>query len=229
MQTDAQPTHSNALTPAEMLDKAIQGGAAIEVVEKLMALQERWEANQARKDFNAAIARAKAEMPAVIRNREGHNKKKYADFAAIAATVDPILTKNGLSYRFRSSDGEKINVTCLLFHESGHAEETTLSGPPDASGNKNAVQAIGSTLTYLQRYSLMQALGLAATDDDDANSSDSSGPISPDQLTKIVDLADEVGADKAKFCKYLKVASLAEIPASKFQAAIDALNEKKKS
>ena len=85
--------------------------------------------------------------------------------------VDPIITSHGLSYRFRTQQNDKINVTCILSHKAGHYEETTLSGPADATGSKNAIQAIGSTLTYLQRYSLVQALGLAAANDDDGKSS----------------------------------------------------------
>jgi hypothetical protein len=101
-----------------------------------------------------------------VRNATGHNSKKYADFAGIARVIDPILGQHGLSYRFRTVQTDKIAVTCILFGH-GHSEETTLSGPADASGSKNAIQAIGSTLTYLQRYSLVQMLGIAAGDDDD--------------------------------------------------------------
>src|SRR6185312_8762594 len=103
--------------------------------EKLMGLQERWEANQARKSFDEAMAAAKAEIPAIARNRSGHNSKKYADFAAIAAVVDPILSRHGLSYRFRSAQDERINVTCVLSHKAGHSEETTLAAPADTTGN----------------------------------------------------------------------------------------------
>src|ERR1043166_3719179 len=151
---DAVP--SRALTPMDMVDRALTSGASIEIVEKMMGLQERWEANQNRKSFDAAIAAAKAEIPPIVRNASGHNAKKYADFAAIARVVDPIISKHGLSYRFRTTQNDKINVTCVLSHKAGHYEETTLAGPADMTGNKNAIQAIGSTLTYLQRYSLVQ-------------------------------------------------------------------------
>src|SRR5690606_8392781 len=117
--------------------------------------------------FDAAIASAKAEIPAVAKNAKGHNNKAYANFAAYAAVVDPVLGKWGLSYRFRTEQTDRITVTCVLTHKDGHAEENSLSGPPDGSGSKNAIQAIGSTLTYLQRYTLVQALGLSAADDDD--------------------------------------------------------------
>lgn len=155
------------ITPMEMLNTALTRGADVAVLERLMGLQERYEANQARKAFDAAIADAKGEIGPIMRNATGHNDKRYADFAAIARTVDPILTKHGLTYRFRTEQADKIHVTCILSHKDGHSETTTLAGPSDTSGNKNAIQAIGSTLTYLQRYSLIQMLGLATSNDDD--------------------------------------------------------------
>src|SRR3984885_1337196 len=145
-----------AVTPMALLDRALSSGADVTLIERLMGLQERWEANQACKSFDAAIADAKALIPPIERNATGHNSKRYANFAAIATVVDPILSAHGLSYRFRTTQSDKISVTCILSHKAGHSEETTLAGPADTSGNKNAIQAIGSTLTYLQRYSLVQ-------------------------------------------------------------------------
>jgi hypothetical protein len=216
-----------AVTPMDMLNRAVSSGASLEMVEKLMTLQERWEAGQARKAFDEAIAGAKAEIPPIQRNAKGHNDKRYADFAAIAKVVDPILSKHGLSYRFRTSQGERISVTCVLSHKSGHSEETTLSGPADASGSKNAIQAIGSTLTYLQRYSLVQMLGLAASNDDDGKAGGDGEMISQDQVEQLIALADEVGADKRAFCQYFKVDGIAQLPAKEFNRAVAALNKKR--
>lgn len=166
------PEPNRAMTPMDMVQQAVTSGAGIDVLEKLLALQERWEANQGRKDFDEAIAAAKAEIKPVARNKKGHNDKRYADFSAYAREVDPVLAKYGLSYRFRTEQDDRIKVTCILSHRGGHSETNTLAGPADSSGSKNAIQAIGSTLTYLQRYTLTQALGLAASDDDDARSAE---------------------------------------------------------
>jgi hypothetical protein len=197
------------------------------MIEKLMALHERWDANQARKAFDEAVAAAKRAIPPITRNVAGHNAKKYADFAAIAKVVDPIIGAHGLSYRFRTTQNDRISVTCILSHKAGHAEETTLSGPADTSGNKNAIQAIGSTLTYLQRYSLVQMLGLAAGNDDDGKAAGDSEPITQEQLADLIALADDVGADKEAFCKYFNVPSLADIQAKDFARAVAALNKKR--
>lgn len=218
----------SVLTPMDMLNRAVEHNAPMEVLERLMALQERWDARQARKDFDEAIANAKAQIEPVVRNATGHNSKRYADFAAIARAVDPVISKFGLSYRFRTTQGERISVTCVLSHKSGHSEETTLAGPADATGNKNAIQAIGSTLTYLQRYSLVQALGLAAANDDDGKGAGDGGTVTDEQAAEINRLAIEVKADIGKFLAYMKAESIPDIPAKQFDAAIAALEKKRK-
>lgn len=222
---------STALTPMDMINQAVASGANVETLGKLMELQERWDRNQARKAFDEAVAAAKAEIPPVGRNATGHNSKRYADFAAIARVVDPIITKHGLGYRFSTAQDELINVTCVLFHKAGHSEQTTLSGPSDTTGNKNAIQAIGSTLTYLQRYSLVQMLGLAAGDDDDGASQDAGDTISPEQLTELqATIAANSATDpklKDAFLKHMRVESLAAIPAARFEDAKAALVNRK--
>jgi hypothetical protein len=222
METGQQVATQSVMTPMEMLDRALSSGAGPETLEKLMALQERWEASQARKAFDEAIAAAKAQIPPITRSAKGHNDKKYADFAAIASVVDPILSQHGLSYRFRSKQDERINVTCILSHRGGHSEETTLSGPADTTGNKNAVQAIGSTLTYLQRYSLVQALGLAAAHDDDGNGEEK---ISEKQVTNLIDALEAKSASRDKFLKWAKVSRFEDIPAAYYQSCLDAINK----
>lgn len=233
----AMETHvPAALTPMDMLNQAVAKGADISVLEKLMGLQERWEANQARKAFDEAVAAAKAEIPTIAKNREvdftsskGRTNYRHEDLAEIARTVDPILSRHGLSYRFRatSNPSEPVTVTCILSHRSGHFEETTLSAGRDESGNKNSIQAVGSAITYLQRYTLKAALGLAASNDDDGSTTAAPEYISNDQLAKLIELADSVCADKEKFCKYLRVGSLAEIPASQFAHALKLLEAKR--
>jgi hypothetical protein len=215
------------LTPMALIERAMQNNAGMDVIEKFMDMQERWDRTQARKAFDEAIAMAKAEIAPIQRNATGHNSKKYADFAAIAVAVDPILSKFGLSYRFRTVQGDRINVTCILSHKAGHFEETTLSGPADTSGNKNAIQAIGSTLTYLQRYSLVQMLGLAAAHDDDGKAAAGKLLVTQEQADQLRELMEAHGKDTKKFLKWVNQACKADriedIPAEFFQSCVDAI------
>lgn len=196
-------------------------------IERFIVLKERIDATNAKKAFDAAVAQAKATIPPAEKNATGHNNKRYADFYAYAKVVDPIISELGLSYRFRTAQTDRITVTCVLTHEGGHAEENSLSGPADQSGSKNAIQAIGSTLTYLQRYTLVQALGLAASNDDDGNAAGGGELIDAEQIAVLRALLDETSSDTAKFCQVMKVDGLPSIPASKFKDAVAKLNAKK--
>jgi len=226
----------DAMTPMTLLNQAVANGN-IELAEKLMGLQERWEKNQARKAFDGAMAAAKAELPVILKSREvdftsarGRTNYRYEDMAQIAQQVDPVLTKHGLTYRFRTeTEGNNVKVTCIISHRDGHSEENSLSAARDESGNKNSIQAVGSTITYLQRYSLKAALGLSASVDDDGRGASGNGggdKITADQVNVLSAAVDEVGADEIKFCKYLKVESLADLPASRFDDAMAALAQK---
>lgn len=215
-------------TPMEMVAHAVASGAGIETLERLMNLQERYEAGQARRAFDEAIAEAKAEIGPIGRNKTGHNAKKYADFAAIASAVDPVLSRHGLSYRFQTSQGDRIAVTCILSHRGGHSEQTTLEGPPDTGGSKNAIQAIGSTLTYLQRYSLVQMLGLAAADDDDGKATAKDTEVVSDEQAAILrQLVTDTGTDIETFLKYAGAECIPDILASKFPRLKAELERKK--
>lgn len=198
-----------------------------ERVERFIELKRQIDADAAKKAFNAAVAEAKAQIPAAEKNSTGHNNKKYADFYAYAKVVDPIISALGLSYRFRTDQTDRISVTCVLTHEGGHSEENTLSGPADASGSKNAIQAIGSTLTYLQRYTLVQALGLAASDDDDGRAAGIGETITDDQRNELLRLVEETGADTEKLCAYYKIEALPDLPAARFAEAKRMLEAKR--
>jgi hypothetical protein len=221
---EPQPRAVAAVTPMDMLQRAVESGAGLEMVEKLMSLQERWETGQARKAFDKAIAAAKAKITPIQRNAKGHNDKRYADFAAIAKVVDPILSEHGLSYRFRTAQSDRISVTCILSHQDGHSEETTLSGPADASGSKNAIQAIGSTLTYLQRYSLVQMLGLAASNDDDGKAGAGLPLITQEQADSIRELLEANGKSREKFLKWQKIERIEDLRADLYEAAVNGIN-----
>lgn len=216
------------ITPMAMLAQAVERGMSPDTVDKLMVLAERWESNQARKTFNAAVAAAKAEIPVVAKTATGHNSKKYADFAAYARAIDPVLGKHGLGYRFRTTQDDKlIRTTCVLFHRDGYTEENTLVGPADQTGNKNAIQAIGSTLTYLQRYCLVQALGLAAAEDDDGRAGAAASPIGAEDATTIREMLDAI-PDKSveqRLLKWLKVGSIEAIPAGRYDEAVENLKK----
>lgn len=165
-----QPAVPAALNPAQLVALAVQQGTNIDQLERLMALQERWEANEARKAFVSALAAFKANPPTLEKNKAvafGNTRYSHATLDHVTDTIAAALTKHGLSHRWEveQSDG-KIRVSCVLQHILGHSERVTMEAGADTSGQKNSIQAIGSTVTYLERYTLLAATGLAAKDQD---------------------------------------------------------------
>jgi hypothetical protein len=212
--------------------------------EKILELRQRIEDAEAKKAFNAAISDAKSEIGPIIKDKvvdfpskktDGRTNYRYEGFDTIARAVDPVLTKYGLSYRFRSTqaagtaDTRRLVVTCILSHRDGYSEETTLEAFEDHSGNKNSIQAVGSSATYLQRYTLKLALGLSVTTDDDGKASGQAPQlITGDQVARLKARMTEVGADEAGFLKFLKVSDFSDVYAVDFDKAMMALDAKAK-
>jgi hypothetical protein len=224
-----------------MLSDAIQRGMSIDVIREIKALSKELAADDARRAFDRAMADAKAEIPVIAKNRlvSYENKDntttsyRHEDLGEIARTVDPILAKHGLSYRFRTTSeaNQPVTVTCIVAHRDGHFEENSLSAGRDDSGKKNSIQQVGSTITYLQRYTLKAALGLAAAADDDGRAAASDEPpaaISEEQYDVLDTLLSETGTNEPKFLEYFKIAHLHDMPAKRFDEAKRLLEQRRK-
>lgn len=174
-------------TPAELLRLAVLQNADPERLHQLMDLQERWQRNEAKKAYVVAMNGFKANPPLITKNEiaefVGKNNEiiewEYSTLDHIHDAVLAELSRHGISHRWvmEQPTRETVKVTCILTHKLGHSEQTTLEGPVDHSGSKNAIQAIGSSAKYLERYTLMAATGLAdkSPDTDTLSSSPNAG------------------------------------------------------
>ncbi len=144
--------------------------ADMEKLEKMLDLQERILNRNASQAFTADLAAMQSELPLVGKAGEGHNKAKYAKLEDINEAIRPTLQKYGFAVTFRTKQTDKtLTVVAILSHKQGHREDTDLVLPLDTSGNKNAVQAIGSTISYGKRYALCALLNISTGDDTDGN------------------------------------------------------------
>lgn len=161
--------------PVDLISQAIDKGLGVAEMEKLLAMQERWEANQARKEFFSALADFQSKCPEIRKNKTvdaalrdgGRLNYNYAPLPDIERQIKGLMKECGLTKRWETNeDGAKIVVTCIVTHTSGHSEKTTMTATADDSGKKNSIQARGSSITYMQRYTLIGALGIATADND---------------------------------------------------------------
>lgn len=162
------------ITPMDMLSRAIERGMDPATLKELMDLADRHNANEARKAFVTALNEFKANPPSIFKNKavafgQGKTAYKHATLDNVSGEIGAALAKVGISHRWETEqlEGGMIRVTCVLTHALGHSERVPLQASPDTSGSKNAIQAVGSTVTYLQRYTLLAATGMAVQDQDD--------------------------------------------------------------
>lgn len=163
-----------AVTPMSMLNVAVARGATLDELTKLMDLQDRHEKTEARKAFVVALNAFKANPPEVLKDRQvsfggaGKTAYKHAGLDNASELIGAALAKHGISHRWNVEQSEaKIKVTCVLTHSLGHSESVSMEATPDTSGSKNSIQAIGSTVSYLQRYTLFASSGIAPKNADD--------------------------------------------------------------
>ena len=150
----------------KLMEIAISSNADVDKLEKLMDLQDRWESKEAKKSFTAAMARFQSQCPVIKRTKTGHNFS-YAPMCDVIQQVKDLESDCGISHRFeQETTNENISITCVVSHIDGHSEKLRLEALADQTGSKNAVQAIGSTISYLQRYSFLGSFGIATADED---------------------------------------------------------------
>jgi len=221
-------------TPAALIQMAISNKADLDKLEKLMALQERYEANEAKKAYVEAMANFKANPPEINKDKrvsyptgKGQTEYSHATLANVTEKINAALSKHRLSAAWTThQENGTISVTCKITHVMGHSEETTLTASPDNSGSKNPIQAIGSTVSYLERYTVLALTGLASKDMDDDVKTGGTVVISEKQLSQLVDMINETETNLDKFLKLGGVEKLDLLPAEKFDTAMAWLKAK---
>lgn len=166
-----QIAKQEAMNPGQLLALAVDKNLDIDKLRQLMDLQKEWQADQARKMFFESFTSFQAECPDIRKNKpvefNGKLQYKYAPLADITRQISKSLKKFDLSYRWEIQDnGEKLQVTFIVSHVGGHSERTTMTAAADPSGSKNAIQARGSAIEYLKRYTLIGGLGISTADED---------------------------------------------------------------
>lgn len=220
-------------SPTNLIRMALSSGTDLQDLKELLALQKDWEANEAKKAYHKAMSDFKS-VPIEIEKdiKVGYSTAKgkvgytHASLANVVRKISAELSKHGLSASWRTQQNGKIVVTCRITHEKGHSEETSLSANADDSGSKNSIQAIGSTITYLERYTLLAMTGLATSDMDDDGKSTVEEKLDENKIKIIKKLM--VGVDENKFFEYMGVKKIDDILKSNYTKAKTALEARNK-
>jgi hypothetical protein len=208
-------------TPMDLLSVALNNNAAIDVIERLAALQEKALAREAEYQFNEAMSRVQKELLMVapdLQNPQTHSK--YASYAAIDKVVRPVYTREGLSLSFDTGDSptpDCVRVVCYVSRGS-HTRTYKVDMPADGKGAKGGdvmtkTHATGAAMSYGMRYLLKYIFNIAIGEDADGNS-----PKMEDlaeQLEWIANASDEAELRRLFAAAYKKAGALKDQQALK--------------
>lgn len=168
-------------SPEALISLAIQTGANVDTLERLMAMRDKLKAEQAKKDFDDAMVVFQAEIPTIqktkiVKTNSGVIAYKYAPLESIVEQVKKHLADNGFSYSTeieRTAAG--VKATCIAKHVGGHQERSSLEVP---FGNKTQVmsdtQVTAAAGTFAKRYAFCNVFGIM-TGDEDTDGADPAG------------------------------------------------------
>lgn len=245
------PAQTDAAALIHIIERAARDpGVDIDKMQRLMDMQERILIRNAKAAYAAALSAMQPELPVITRKGKIEVRKKdaagertgavqqstpYALWEDINEGIRPVLAKHGFALSFRvgmAQDG-KITITGILSHREGHSEETTITLQHDSTGSKNAVQAVGSSVSYGKRYTAGALLNFTSRGEDDDGKAAvptevaapaAVGAITQDQADKITDLLESREVSRAAFLQWAKQKRVIDIPAEHFDACMTAIS-----
>ena len=119
-----KPKRKTNRTPSDMITQAITSGSDLQKLEKLLELQERWGANEARKAYHQAMAAFKANPPEIEKDKKvsfGTTKYNHATLANVTKKINHALSVHGFSVSWIVKQNGSVSVTCKITHEQGRA------------------------------------------------------------------------------------------------------------
>lgn len=217
-------------SPLVIMDRMRRGGASIEDLKGIMAIQKEWEENEAKKAYYAAFARFKKKMPKIEKVKAGYGYK-YAPLSEILEKVSGPLSEEGLLLTWGEFDQSRegyVGTVGFLTHSKGYREKNIFYCPlieiVSKEGKKalNPAQSIGAAIEYGRRYTACALLGIAPSDED----TDAALPIeyiSEEEAKGIDDRLAAIKADKAAFLKYMGVNDTKEIQKPELVRALNSI------
>lgn len=175
----------------DLLSLALENKAAIDVIERLVALHEKAMLREAEIAFSDALSRIQAEVKRVAPDLVNpQTNSKYASYAAIDRVIRPIYTREGMSLSFSHHDCPKPeHVRVLCFASLGACTRTyQIDMPCDGKGARGGdvmtkTHATAAADSYAKRYLVKDIFNIAIGEyDTDGNSPAQSNGLSRDEM-----------------------------------------------
>ena len=86
--------------PRDLLAMAVEKGADVATLERLMVVRTQLKSEQAREAYFASLAAFQAECPIIVKSHQGYdNHYRYAPLERIVSQVAPLLHKHGFAHQ----------------------------------------------------------------------------------------------------------------------------------
>jgi hypothetical protein len=201
-------------------------------MQQLLEMRERIMAKEAEIAFNQAMSRLQPKLPTVPKlgriEVNGAIRSRFARYEDIDQAIRPLLCAEGFSLSFNSEvTGQATIYYGTLAHSEGHSRRASMILPPDTSGSKNVIQALGSTVSYAKRYLVGMLLNIVTKDEDDDG--EASGYVTEEQVNKIRDILlalQMTPAMERSFLSFAQASDVEQIQARDFPKIMAALREK---
>ena len=177
MQTALVAQSQAPSNPLQILALAVEKGAGIETIERLVALHQQMEEREAKASFDEAMNAAQKEMDPVRTNTDNpQTRSRYATYQALDKIMRPIYTRHGFSLSFNTEDfgdGSVVKIVCYVARGK-YERKYQIVMPADGKGAKGGdvmtkTHATGAAHTYGRRYLLCDIFNIVVGDDKDGN------------------------------------------------------------
>jgi hypothetical protein len=192
--TAIQTAKPAPLEPMAMIqlafEKAIEQGAGLEVVDRILAQQRQMMEYRDAENFNAALRRIQDRLKPIRRdsvNPETHSK--YASAGAIDDVIEELLQDERMSLSFEPEAHPQPDMVRIVgvLSLGAYSKRYPLDMPADGKGAKGGgvmsrTHATGSAITYGKRYLKNMIFNLRFREKDDDGNRAGSGGGAPRRL-----------------------------------------------
>jgi len=191
--------HADVRSPLDLLSLALQNNAAIDVIERLAALQTAALARDAETQFNESLNLAQGELRPIASDLENpQTKSRYASYAALDRVIRPVYIRHGFSLSFDTAEHPRedmMRIVCYIAHRAGHSRRHQVDIPADGKGAKGGdvmtkTHAAGAAMSYGMRYLLKAIFNIAVGEDDRDGNGLSDLDLRLDAIGKCENLVD---------------------------------------
>ncbi len=160
----------------DLLALALKEKSAIDVIERLKALQLEGRRLDAEIEFNQSLAACTSELSLVINDSDktAPGGKKWATYRALDREVRPAMNRHGLGLSWGSAESSEPEQMIMQAYVSKGLHTRTYNLPmdiggkgPQGSGALSKPHAIGAGVEYGRRYLLKMIFNLVTGDEAD--------------------------------------------------------------